>query len=135
MLNISFGEILVFAVIALIVLGPDKLPQTLKSAFSKYRKLKAQLSKIQTDLENELDLIELKALMQEELQKIKDNETQLKSQLLKMQQDIESFQDNTALSSHSKALFQIYQPVEQQITIPFIQPQSPSEFKRERQVA
>ncbi|MBR7716254.1 Sec-independent protein translocase protein TatB [Acinetobacter nosocomialis] len=92
MFNISFGELLAFAIIALIILGPEKLPHTLRSVLLKYRAVKNQISKIQNDIENELDLIELKRVMQEELQKIKQNEEQLKQQLALMQQEIENVQ-------------------------------------------
>jgi len=92
MFNISFGEILFFGIIALIILGPEKLLQTLSSIFVKYRKLKMQIDKIQTDLENELELIELKKMMQVELQKIKDSEAELKQQLNLMQQELEHVQ-------------------------------------------
>ncbi|MBJ9984747.1 twin-arginine translocase subunit TatB [Acinetobacter sp. S40] len=95
MFNISFGELFAFAVIALIILGPEKLPQALRTVLLKYRAVKNQINKIQNDLENELELIELKRIMQEELQKIKQNEEQLKQQLAQMQQDIESVQKST----------------------------------------
>lgn len=103
MFNISFGELLAFAIIALIILGPEKLPHTLRSVFLKYRAVKNQISKIQNDIENELDLIELKRVMQEELQKIKQNEEQLKQQLALMQQEIENVQSSVSIEQKIKA--------------------------------
>ncbi|HCJ0465421.1 TPA: twin-arginine translocase subunit TatB [Acinetobacter baumannii] len=103
MFNISFGELLAFAIIALIILGPEKLPHTLRSVFLKYRAVKNQISKIQNDIENELDLIELKRVMQEELQKIKQNEEQLKQQLALMQQEIENVQTSVFTEQKTKA--------------------------------
>ncbi|SPL70958.1 Sec-independent protein translocase protein TatB [Acinetobacter stercoris] len=93
MFNISFGELLLFATIALLVLGPERLPHTLKSVLIKYRKIKTQLNKLQTDFERELELIELKQVMQEELAKIKNMEDQLKIQLEKMQSEINELHD------------------------------------------
>ncbi|HCA5721997.1 Sec-independent protein translocase protein TatB [Acinetobacter baumannii] len=103
MFNISFGELLAFAIIALIILGPEKLPHTLRSVLLKYRAVKNQISKIQNDIENELDLIELKRVMQEELQKIKQNEEQLKQQLALMQQEIENVQTSVSIEQKTKA--------------------------------
>lgn len=103
MFNISFGELLAFAIIALIILGPEKLPHTLRSVLFKYRAIKNQISKIQNDIENELDLIELKRVMQEELQKIKQNEEQLKQQLALMQQEIENVQISVSIEQKTKA--------------------------------
>ncbi|EOQ72694.1 Sec-independent protein translocase protein TatB [Acinetobacter lactucae] len=102
MFNISFGELLAFAIIALIILGPEKLPHTLRSVLFKYRAIKNQISKIQNDIENELDLIELKRVMQEELQKIKQNEEQLKQQLALMQQEIENVQISVSIEQKNK---------------------------------
>lgn len=103
MFNISFGELLAFAIIALIILGPEKLRHTLRSVLLKYRAVKNQISKIQNDIENELDLIELKRVMQEELQKIKQNEEQLKQQLALMQQEIENVQTTVSIEQKTKA--------------------------------
>lgn len=103
MFNISFGELLAFAIIALIILGPEKLPHTLRSVLFKYRAVKNQINKIQNDIENELDLIELKRVMQEELQKIKQNEEQLKQQLALMQQEIENVQTSVSIEQKTKA--------------------------------
>lgn len=103
MFNISFGELFAFGIIALIILGPEKLPQTLRTVLFKYRAIKNQLNKIQNDLENELELIELKRIMQEELQKIKQNEEQLKQQLALMQQEIENVQSTVAMEQTTQA--------------------------------
>lgn len=103
MFNISFGELLAFAIIALIILGSEKLPHTLRSVLLKYRAVKNQISKIQNDIENELDLIELKRVMQEELQKIKQNEEQLKQQLALMQKEIENVQTSVSVEQKHKA--------------------------------
>ncbi|RJO10313.1 twin-arginine translocase subunit TatB, partial [Acinetobacter baumannii] len=67
------------------------------------RAVKNQISKIQNDIENELDLIELKRVMQEELQKIKQNEEQLKQQLALMQQEIENVQTSVFTEQKTKA--------------------------------
>lgn len=93
MFNISFAELILFSTVALLVLGPEKLPQTLRSALLYYRKIKTQINQFQTDFEHELDLIELKTMMKEELLKIKAMEDQLKSQLDAMQSEISSLQD------------------------------------------
>lgn len=103
MFNISFGELFAFSIIALIILGPEKLPQTLRTILFKYRAIKNHLNKIQNDLENELELIELKRIMQEELQKIKQNEEQLKQQLALMQQEIENVQLTVSMEQTTKA--------------------------------
>ncbi|OTG84155.1 twin-arginine translocase subunit TatB [Acinetobacter sp. ANC 4558] len=122
MFNISFGEILFLGIIALIILGPEKLLQTLSSIFVKYRKLKIQIDKIQTDLENELELIELKKMMQVELQKIKESEAELKQQLNLMQQELENVQTLHVREHYPKTshlYYQFYANIAQ-LNVPFI---------------
>lgn len=138
MFNISFGELLAFSVIALIILGPEKLPQTLRSVLIKYRAIKNQLNKIQNDLENELELIELKRIMQEELQKIKQNEEQLKQQLAQMQQDIESVQNTKAVKDKIKpqqTQYYLYQSTNDGLKTPFLIHPTSSRILSEDQAA
>ena len=89
MFNVSFGEILFFGIIALIVLGPEKFPQALRSALLKYRHFKSLMNKVQQDIEQELELIELKQFLQEELDRIKKTEDELKAILQQMQNKID----------------------------------------------
>lgn len=89
MFNVSFGEILFFGIIALIILGPEKFPQALRSALLKYRHFKTLMNKVQQDIEQELELIELKKFMQEELERIKKSEDELKATLQEMQNKID----------------------------------------------
>lgn len=109
MFNISFGEILVFVIIALIILGPEKLPQTLRSTMIKYRQFKNTLNKIQQDFENELELAELKSLMDEELKKIRENEEKLKLQLTQMQNEIDQLNQDLSISDSKPVYPKIYQ--------------------------
>ncbi|WP_287908612.1 twin-arginine translocase subunit TatB [Acinetobacter sp.] len=124
MFNISFGEFLFFGMIALIILGPEKLLQTLSSIFIKYKNIKKQLDQLQTELENEFELIELKKMMQSELQKIQQTEDQLKLQLLQMQQEIETVQAKQMQQPLKQVNFkyQLYVSSEQQHP-PFIKGQ------------
>ena len=123
MFNISFGELFAFGIIALIILGPEKLPQTLRTVLFKYRAIKNHLNKIQNDLENELEVIELKRIMQEELQKIKQNEEQLKQQLALMQQEIENVQTAVSMEQKTKARRindYIYTRSQEELKTPFL---------------
>ncbi|HCO08399.1 MAG TPA: twin-arginine translocase subunit TatB [Acinetobacter ursingii] len=138
MFNISFGELFAFGIIALIILGPEKLPQTLRTVLFKYRAIKNHLNKIQNDLENELEVIELKRIMQEELQKIKQNEEQLKQQLAQMQQDIESVQNTKAVADKIKpqqTQYYVYQSANDGLKAPFLIHPTSSRILSEDQAA
>ena len=50
MFDIGFSELLLFGVIALIVLGPEKLPQAARTAGQWYAKLRRTISTLQSDI-------------------------------------------------------------------------------------
>lgn len=138
MFNISFGELLAFAVIALIILGPEKLPQTLRVGLLKYRALKNNLNKIQLELENELELLELKRIMQEELLKIKQNEELLKQQLAQMQNEIQSVHSAVAIAHQAPPYpthDYVYQISARELKVPFLIYTTSSNILREDQAA
>ncbi|NNG81607.1 Sec-independent protein translocase protein TatB [Acinetobacter sp. ANC 5378] len=126
MFNVSFGEIFAFSIIALIILGPEKFPQVLRQVMLKYRGFKSLVQKVQQDIEEELELGELKQFMQQELQRIKDNEAQLQASLLEMQAKIDQqqYELNVQVQKNKSHL---YEPVSSFSLVPFRQAASISQ--------
>ena len=60
MFDVGFSELLVIAVVALIVLGPERLPKAARLAGLWVRKARAQWYAVKAELENELADEELK---------------------------------------------------------------------------
>ncbi|WP_347454957.1 Sec-independent protein translocase protein TatB [Acinetobacter thermotolerans] len=81
MLNIGMTELLVFGIIALLVLGPDKLPEAARFIGKWSAKFKRIASNIQNDLDRELRLSELREQMQTELNRIQELESKMQAQL------------------------------------------------------
>lgn len=81
MLNVGMSELLVFAIIALLVLGPEKLPEGARFAGKWYGKAKSFISKVQTELDHELKLSEFRAEMQQEINRLTELELRLHQQL------------------------------------------------------
>ena len=71
MFDIGFSELLLFGAIALIVLGPEKLPQAARTAGQWYAKFRRTVATLQSEIEAELDLAETRKQMQLELEKIR----------------------------------------------------------------
>ena len=80
MFNLGISELFLFAVVALIVLGPDKLPEAARFAGRWYGKLKRTVNSVQNDIDRELRMSELKAQMQQEMQRIKNLEAKMQAQ-------------------------------------------------------
>ena len=94
MFDIGFSELLLFGVIALIVLGPEKLPQAARTAGQWYAKLRRTISTLQSDIESELDLAETRKQMQDELAKIRQTETDMRRELAEMRGSMDKFENS-----------------------------------------
>lgn len=86
MLNIGMTELLAFGIIALLVLGPEKLPQAARFAGKSYAKIKRLISNVQNDIDRELRLSELREQMQQEMQKIQELEAKMQAQMQAFEQ-------------------------------------------------
>ena len=94
MFDIGFSELLLFGVIALIVLGPEKLPQAARTAGQWYAKLRRTVSTLQSEIEAELDLAETRQQMQNELAKIRQTESDMKRELAEMRSSMQKFEQS-----------------------------------------
>lgn len=100
MLNIGMTELLIFGIIALLVLGPEKLPEAARFVGKWYAKIKRMVSNVQNDIDRELRLSELREQMQQEMARIQELEAKMQAQMHEMQQE-KIFEDITAKSTHS----------------------------------
>lgn len=94
MFDIGFSELLLFGVIALMVLGPEKLPQAARTAGQWYAKLRRTVSTLQSEIEAELDLAETRQQMQNELAKIRQTESDMKRELAEMRGSMQKFEQS-----------------------------------------
>lgn len=66
MFDIGFSELLVIAVIALVVMGPERLPETVRSISLWIGRMKQMLSSARQELENEVGMDEIRRQLQNE---------------------------------------------------------------------
>lgn len=103
MLDVGFSELLVFGIIALLVLGPDKLPEAARFAAKWYSKFKRVISNVQNDIDRELRLSEFREQMQQEMQKIQELEQKMQAQMQELQlQKIAVQQEKHTASTDNK---------------------------------
>jgi len=60
MFGMSFGEILIIAVIAILFIGPDKLPEAMVKIAKFFRSFKKTINETKETIEQEMHLAELK---------------------------------------------------------------------------
>lgn len=115
MLNIGMTELLVFGIIALLVLGPDKLPEAARFSGKWYGKLKRLVSNVQNDIDRELRMSELKEQMQNEMKRIQNLEEKMHAQMQVLQQQNPMVHNNNlkTASSDNKNSSPIYTYIEQ----------------------
>lgn len=94
MFDIGFSELVLFGVIALIVLGPEKLPHAMRTAGRYYAKFRRTVSTLQAEIENELNLAEARRQMQEEITKIRENEADIQKQMDELKSNIQLLQQS-----------------------------------------
>ncbi len=94
MFDIGFSELLLFGVIALIVLGPEKLPQAARTAGQWYAKVRRTVSTLQSEIEAELDLAETRQQMQKELAKIRQTEADMRREMAEIRGNMKEFKNS-----------------------------------------
>lgn len=93
MFDIGFSELVLFGFIALIVLGPEKLPHAARTAGRWYAKFRRTMTTLQHEIEAELDLAETRQKMQEELAKIKQAEAEMKREMAELRGSMREFEN------------------------------------------
>jgi sec-independent protein translocase protein TatB len=62
MFDIGFSELLVIAVVALLVIGPERLPKVARTAGIMFGRLQRYVNDVKADIQREVELDELKKL-------------------------------------------------------------------------
>lgn len=79
MFDIGFSEIFVIAIVALLVLGPERLPKAARFAGLWVRRARAQWHSVKSELENELAADELKRSLKETQESLREAQEELNS--------------------------------------------------------
>lgn len=66
MFDIGFPELLLISIVALLVIGPDKLPETIRTITLWIGRFRRSFSKIKQEIENEIGADEIKAQLYNE---------------------------------------------------------------------
>lgn len=71
MFDVGFSELVLLAVVALVVLGPEKLPHAARMAGAWLGRIRRTVTSIQIEIEKEVAAAELKARMEQEIERLK----------------------------------------------------------------
>ena len=99
MFDIGFSEIFVIAVVALIVLGPEKLPKAARFAGLWVRKARAQWYAVKSEFESDLAADELKRSLAETRESLRQAQEDLRSGLTDARDRVQREFDDVAAAA------------------------------------
>ncbi len=95
MFDIGFSEMMVIAVIALIVLGPEKLPRVARTAGHLLGRMQRYVNDVKSDINREIELDELRKLQKEMQSTAQDIEQTVKGQISSVESEFKQLSDST----------------------------------------
>ncbi|HRP95383.1 MAG TPA: Sec-independent protein translocase protein TatB [Rhodocyclaceae bacterium] len=88
MFDFGFSELLLIAVVALIVVGPERLPKVARTAGHLLGRLQRYVSDVKSDISREMQLEDLKKLQQQVEQQARELEGSMRSQMRSVEADL-----------------------------------------------
>lgn len=110
MFDLGFSELLVIAIVALIVLGPERLPKAARFAGLWVRRARAQWSSVKDELERDLATEEFKRTLQDTKDALRDTERSIHESGDEARKEFE--QMRAAVASDGAARVDEEQPLE-----------------------
>ena len=93
MFDVGFSELLVIAVVALLVLGPERLPKAARFAGLWVRKARAQWNSVKAEFERDLADDDLKRSLRETQDALRDAHASLRNAGVGLQQELQGAGD------------------------------------------
>jgi sec-independent protein translocase protein TatB len=88
MFDVGFSELVVIAVVALIVIGPERLPRVARTAGHLLGRLQRYVSDVKSDINREMQLEDLKKLQQQVADQAKSMEASVSQQLTSVETEL-----------------------------------------------
>lgn len=121
MLDVGMTELLCFAIIAILVLGPEKLPEAARFAGRWYVRLKRYITNLQNEIDQELRLSEFRKEMQEELNRIEALERKVQQQLEEIQkQQVSESLEATETAKTTQKPIRKCTPISSHYKVPYL---------------
>ncbi len=88
MFDFGFSELLLIALVALVVVGPERLPKVARTAGHLLGRLQRYVGDVKSDIQREMQLEDLKKLQQQVEQQARDLESSLRGQVASVEADL-----------------------------------------------
>ena len=119
MFDVGFSELIVIGIVALVVIGPERLPGVARTAGHLLGRLQRYVSDVKSDISREMQLDELKKLQSEMQDSARNLEQSLKGEMRSVEQNVEqTWQSVHSASPDSPAVMtEIHPANENQSTV------------------
>ena len=88
MFDVSFSELVVIAIVALIVIGPEKLPKVARTLGLLLGRMQRYVATVKADIDSEMQLEDLRKLQQDVQQKMTQAQAEIGSETRHIEQSI-----------------------------------------------
>src|SRR5450759_3513331 len=98
MFDVGFSELMVIAVVALVVIGPERLPKTARTLGHLFGRLQRYVNDVKADISREIELDELRKLQQQVQTAAQDIQTSMTSAVQQVESSVRTVESdlNTA---------------------------------------
>jgi len=93
MFDIGFSELVVIGVVALIVIGPERLPKAARTMGHLFGRLQRYVNDVKSDISREMELDELRKLQKEVQTAAQDLKSSVESAARNMESGVKSVED------------------------------------------
>lgn len=88
MFDIGFSELMVIALVALVVIGPEKLPKVARTAGALFGRFQRYVGDVKADIKREIELDELKKMRDSVEAQARDLEHSIRDSARSLEQDL-----------------------------------------------
>lgn len=88
MLDIGFSELILFSIVSIIFIGPERLPTVARTVGKYYLMLKNMILELQGIVNEDLKVNKFKQELNEEIKKLKSTETELRNYIKEIKNEI-----------------------------------------------
>lgn len=101
MFDVAFSELVVIALVALIVIGPERLPKVARTAGHLWGRVQRYVNTVKNDISNEMDLESAQKMKRDFEQKVTELEQDVQSAQLTIEQQVLQSQHRKAPPAES----------------------------------
>jgi sec-independent protein translocase protein TatB len=102
MFDIAFSEMLIIAVVALVVIGPERLPRVARTVGHLFGRLQRYVNDVKADINREIELDELRKFKNEFEQAAQSVQTEVTGEMQKVQESFESVATEASSLAHGE---------------------------------